>query len=240
MVNNPNFLISTARISRIFLSVPKIYFESASYDVDEPARAGSMSTVMLTVLRSGDASRQSEVRITTRDATAIASRDYHPKSTMLIFRPGDFFLFYFHFFISTTFDIQQVRLPSDSPWRFCMITRRSRPRPSMSSLDRTSLWTPILVSHPWLKFASTIALRNPSRLWQHLRLSSRFLSMQTCKSDSTSNHLPDTRLCVWRQVNVFYTIWEPKSGTSIIDIEWPIMVCSQWKRSHFYKRNAPH
>ena len=71
--------------------MPKIYFEQQQYDVNEPDRAGSMSTVMLTILRSGDVSRQSEVRITTRDGTAIASRDYHSKSQMLVFRPGKVF-----------------------------------------------------------------------------------------------------------------------------------------------------
>lgn len=70
------------------VTVPKVSFEQTNYDVHEPSRAGSMSTVLLTVLRTGDASRQSEVRVTTRDGTAVAGQDYHPKSHMLTFRPG--------------------------------------------------------------------------------------------------------------------------------------------------------
>ncbi|OQV15527.1 Extracellular matrix protein FRAS1 [Hypsibius exemplaris] len=68
---------------------PKIYFEPANYDVDEPQQPGTMSTVILTIIRTGDTSRQSEVRVTTRDANAIAGRDYHPKSQTVAFRPGE-------------------------------------------------------------------------------------------------------------------------------------------------------
>lgn len=69
--------------------VPKIYFEQTNYDVAEPTQPGSMSTVMITVIRSGDCSRQSEVRVTTRDENALAGRDYHAKSQVLTFRPGN-------------------------------------------------------------------------------------------------------------------------------------------------------
>ncbi len=58
------------------------------YETEEPS--GSDSTVIksITVVRSGDLSRTTVVRVSTSDDTAVAGQDYKPKTETLTFLPG--------------------------------------------------------------------------------------------------------------------------------------------------------
>ncbi|KAL4230245.1 FRAS1-related extracellular matrix protein 2 [Mactra antiquata] len=67
---------------------PVIKFEKTQYTVNEPIIKGDITTLSIAVIREGDTSSLSEVRVSTKSGSATASRDFNPKSTLLRFTPG--------------------------------------------------------------------------------------------------------------------------------------------------------
>ena len=65
-----------------------IGFSEPSYKTEEPSSNDATVIKSITVLRSGDLSRTSIVRVSTKDNTAIAGVDYKPKTETLTFLPG--------------------------------------------------------------------------------------------------------------------------------------------------------
>lgn len=59
-----------------------------NYHTEEPSSNDSLVIKTITVIRTGDLSRASVVRISTSDGTAVAGIDYKPKTEMLTFEPG--------------------------------------------------------------------------------------------------------------------------------------------------------
>lgn len=57
-----------------------IKFGETKFSVSEPKKAGQVSVVKIPVLRVGDASKVSLVRIHTKDGSATSGEDYHPIS----------------------------------------------------------------------------------------------------------------------------------------------------------------
>ncbi|KAJ7997493.1 hypothetical protein DPEC_G00229600 [Dallia pectoralis] len=66
-----------------------IKFEATKFSVSEPKEAGSVSTVKIPVLRLGDASKVSLVRVHTKDGSAASGKDYHPVSQDVEFKQGE-------------------------------------------------------------------------------------------------------------------------------------------------------
>lgn len=58
------------------------------YYTDEPSSSDTSVIKPLTVIRTGDLSRTTEVRISTSDDTAIGGVDYKPRTEILKFHPG--------------------------------------------------------------------------------------------------------------------------------------------------------
>lgn len=63
-----------------FYSEPIIKFAETKLSVHEPKESGKMSVVRIPVLRVGDSSRVSVVRVHTKDGSALSGEDYHPIS----------------------------------------------------------------------------------------------------------------------------------------------------------------
>ncbi|KAL3876627.1 hypothetical protein ACJMK2_034445 [Sinanodonta woodiana] len=68
--------------------VPTIQFEKAAYSLNEPSLTNQIVTMKIKVIRMGDLSATSSVRVSTRDGSAMSGVDYNPKSLMLKFEPG--------------------------------------------------------------------------------------------------------------------------------------------------------
>lgn len=66
-------------ISFIFTE-PIIRFSEVKYSIKEPQVAGETSVVKIPVLRMGDSSKVSIVRIHTKDGSATSGEDYNPLS----------------------------------------------------------------------------------------------------------------------------------------------------------------
>ncbi|XP_045072817.1 FRAS1-related extracellular matrix protein 2-like, partial [Coregonus clupeaformis] len=65
-----------------------IKFRETKFSVSEPKEAGSVSTVKIPVLRLGDTSKVSVVRVHTKDGSATSGEDYHPVSEDVEFKHG--------------------------------------------------------------------------------------------------------------------------------------------------------
>lgn len=62
------------------LSESVIRFGETKFSVNEPKESGQVSVVKISVLRVGDTSRVSVVRVHTKDGSATSGEDYHPIS----------------------------------------------------------------------------------------------------------------------------------------------------------------
>uniref|UniRef100_H3CX40 FRAS1 related extracellular matrix 2a n=1 Tax=Tetraodon nigroviridis TaxID=99883 RepID=H3CX40_TETNG len=68
---------------------PIIRFIETKFSVSEPKEAGAVATVRIPVVRVGDTSKVSVVRVHTKDGSAISGEDYYPVSQDIEFREGD-------------------------------------------------------------------------------------------------------------------------------------------------------
>ncbi|XP_068134549.1 FRAS1-related extracellular matrix protein 3 [Hyperolius riggenbachi] len=68
---------------------PIIRFSEVKYSVKEPQEAGEVTMVKIPVLRLGDSSKVSIVRIHTKDGSATSGEDYNPLSEDIEFKEGD-------------------------------------------------------------------------------------------------------------------------------------------------------
>lgn len=59
---------------------PIIRFLETKYSVSEPKEAGAVETVRIPVVRLGDTSKVSVVRVHTKDGSAVSGEDYYPVS----------------------------------------------------------------------------------------------------------------------------------------------------------------
>ncbi|XP_034556200.1 FRAS1-related extracellular matrix protein 2b [Notolabrus celidotus] len=66
-----------------------IRFAETKFSVNEPKESGQMSVVRIPVLRVGDTSKVSVVRVHTKDGSATSGEDYHPISEEIVFKAGD-------------------------------------------------------------------------------------------------------------------------------------------------------
>uniref|UniRef100_A0A7N9ALJ2 FRAS1 related extracellular matrix 2b n=1 Tax=Mastacembelus armatus TaxID=205130 RepID=A0A7N9ALJ2_9TELE len=66
-----------------------IRFGETKFSVNEPKESGQVSVVKIPVLRAGDASKVSVVRVHTKDGSATSGEDYHPISEEIVFKEGD-------------------------------------------------------------------------------------------------------------------------------------------------------
>ena len=57
-----------------------IRFGETKFSVNEPKESGKVSVVKIPVLRVGDTSKVSVVRVHTKDGSATSGEDYHPIS----------------------------------------------------------------------------------------------------------------------------------------------------------------
>lgn len=67
-------------MNTIFLPEPIIRFSEIKYSVREPQVKGEVATVKIPILRFGDASKVSVVRVHTKDGSATSGEDYNPMS----------------------------------------------------------------------------------------------------------------------------------------------------------------
>ncbi|KAM6946095.1 FRAS1-related extracellular matrix protein 2b [Aplochiton taeniatus] len=66
-----------------------IRFGEVKFSVSEPRERGQVSVVKIPVLRLGDTSKVSVVRVHTKDGSATSGEDYHPISEEIVFKDGD-------------------------------------------------------------------------------------------------------------------------------------------------------
>ncbi|KAF7645666.1 hypothetical protein LDENG_00200340, partial [Lucifuga dentata] len=66
-----------------------IRFGETKFSVNEPKESGHVSMVKIPVLRIGDTSKVSVVRVHTKDGSATSGEDYHPISDEIVFKKGD-------------------------------------------------------------------------------------------------------------------------------------------------------
>ncbi|XP_034404830.1 FRAS1-related extracellular matrix protein 2b isoform X1 [Cyclopterus lumpus] len=66
-----------------------IRFGETKFSVNEPKESGQVSVVKIPVLRVGDTSKVSVVRVHTKDGSATSGEDYHPISEEIVFKEGD-------------------------------------------------------------------------------------------------------------------------------------------------------
>ncbi|XP_067348338.1 FRAS1-related extracellular matrix protein 2a isoform X1 [Channa argus] len=66
-----------------------IRFLETKFSVREPKEAGAVATVRIPVVRVGDASKVSVVRVHTKDGSAVSGEDYYPVSQDIEFKQGD-------------------------------------------------------------------------------------------------------------------------------------------------------
>lgn len=68
---------------------PVITLAAASYSIREPIDDGVEIAVTVVVRRRGDLSEPAQVRLSTRDRSAVAGVDYTAKSVPIDFLPGE-------------------------------------------------------------------------------------------------------------------------------------------------------
>lgn len=64
----------------LYFPEPIIRFSETKFSVSEPQEAGNVATVRIPVVRVGDTSKVSVVRVHTKDGSAISGVDYYPVS----------------------------------------------------------------------------------------------------------------------------------------------------------------
>lgn len=72
-----HFIIS---LSFFFTLEPIIRFLENKFSISEPKEAGAVATVRVPVVRQGDTSKVSVVRVHTKDGSAVSGEDYYPVS----------------------------------------------------------------------------------------------------------------------------------------------------------------
>ncbi|MFT7803878.1 FRAS1-related extracellular matrix protein 2-like [Arapaima gigas] len=72
-----------------FADQPIIKFGETKFSVSEPKESGQVSVVQIPVLRIGDPSKVSLVRIHTKDGSAISGEDFYPVSKDIEFKEGE-------------------------------------------------------------------------------------------------------------------------------------------------------
>ncbi|XP_069599688.1 FRAS1-related extracellular matrix protein 3 [Ranitomeya imitator] len=68
---------------------PIIRFSEVKYSVKEPQEVGKIAVVKIPILRVGDSSKVSIVRVHTKDGSATSGEDYNPLSEDIEFKEGD-------------------------------------------------------------------------------------------------------------------------------------------------------
>ncbi|KAM6907319.1 FRAS1-related extracellular matrix protein 2a [Xenentodon cancila] len=68
---------------------PIIRFLEPKFSVSEPKEPGAVATVRIPVVRMGDTSKVSVVRVHTKDGSAVSGEDYYPVSQDVEFKQGD-------------------------------------------------------------------------------------------------------------------------------------------------------
>eukprot|EP00064_Thunnus_orientalis_P001377 superscaffoldBa00000093_g1380 len=68
---------------------PIIRFLETKFSVSEPKESGAVATVKIPVVRVGDTSKVSVVRVHTKDGSAVSGEDYYPVSQDIEFKQGD-------------------------------------------------------------------------------------------------------------------------------------------------------
>ncbi|XP_073498399.1 FRAS1-related extracellular matrix protein 3 [Phyllobates terribilis] len=68
---------------------PIIRFSEVKYSVKEPQEVGEIAVVKIPILRVGDSSKVSIVRVHTKDGSATSGEDYNPLSEDIEFKEGD-------------------------------------------------------------------------------------------------------------------------------------------------------
>ncbi|XP_053702923.1 FRAS1-related extracellular matrix protein 2-like isoform X1 [Synchiropus splendidus] len=68
---------------------PIIRFLENKFSVSEPKEAGALATIGVPVVRVGDTSKVSVVRVHTKDGSAVSGEDYYPVSRDVEFKEGD-------------------------------------------------------------------------------------------------------------------------------------------------------
>ncbi|XP_041034399.1 FRAS1-related extracellular matrix protein 3 [Carcharodon carcharias] len=68
---------------------PIIKFSETKYSIQEPQESGELAIVTIPVLRLGDASKVSIVRVHTKDGSATSGEDYNPLSKDIEFKEGE-------------------------------------------------------------------------------------------------------------------------------------------------------
>ncbi|XP_056140915.1 FRAS1-related extracellular matrix protein 2a isoform X3 [Lampris incognitus] len=66
-----------------------IRFAETKFSVSEPKEAGGITVVRVPVVRLGDTSKVSRVRVHTKDGSAVSGEDYHPVSQDVEFKQGE-------------------------------------------------------------------------------------------------------------------------------------------------------
>ncbi|XP_004680391.1 PREDICTED: FRAS1-related extracellular matrix protein 2 [Condylura cristata] len=72
-----------------FLPEAIIKFGETKFSISEPKEPGQSSVVKIPVIRQGDTSKVSIVRVHTKDGSAISGEDYHPVSEEIEFKEGE-------------------------------------------------------------------------------------------------------------------------------------------------------
>lgn len=67
-------------MNTIFLPEPIIRFSEIKYSMREPQVKGDVAIVKIPILRFGDTSKVSVVRVHTKDGSATSGEDYNPMS----------------------------------------------------------------------------------------------------------------------------------------------------------------
>ncbi|KAK9398840.1 FRAS1-related extracellular matrix protein 2 [Crotalus adamanteus] len=68
---------------------PMITFSEVKYNIQEPQQPGEIAVLKISVLRLGDTSKVSIVRIHTKDGSAASGEDYNPMSEDIEFKEGE-------------------------------------------------------------------------------------------------------------------------------------------------------
>lgn len=68
------------QISYLFPKEPIIRFSEIKFSVREPQEKGNIAVVEIPILRIGDTSKVSLVRVHTKDGSATSGEDYNPLS----------------------------------------------------------------------------------------------------------------------------------------------------------------
>ncbi|XP_061608318.1 FRAS1-related extracellular matrix protein 2-like [Phyllopteryx taeniolatus] len=68
---------------------PIVRFSETKFSASEPKVVGGVASVRIPVVRLGDTSKVSVVRVHTKDGSAVSGEDYHPVSQDIVFKQGD-------------------------------------------------------------------------------------------------------------------------------------------------------